>query len=87
MEELLLICTSKAPFRCPQGKLYVQHDGIAMGSPLGVLFANAFMSAIEEVFRDNDLVPQIYCRYIDDLFVCARSQNQIEELSEVAAGL
>ena len=33
--------TTKASFRCPECKLYVQVDRVAMGSPLGVLFAQA----------------------------------------------
>ncbi|XP_076057277.1 uncharacterized protein LOC143034816 [Oratosquilla oratoria] len=53
----------KVPFRCPEGNLYVQQDGVAMGSPLGVLFAEAFMSALERsVFQDGELKPSIYCR-------------------------
>ena len=30
------------------GKLYEQIDGVAMGSPLGPLMANAFLCSIEE---------------------------------------
>ena len=81
MEEMLKICTTEAPFRCPEGKLYVQHDGIAMGSPLGVLFAQAFMSAVEELtFKNGDVKPQLYCRYIDDIFVCTHSSELLEKL-------
>ena len=81
MRELLLICTTEAPFKCPRGKLFVQHDGIAMGSPLGVLFSQAFMASVEEeAFKDPSITPQIHCRYVDDLFICAQSSAQIENL-------
>ena len=81
MRDLLLACTTKAPFRCPEGKLYVQKDGVAMGSPLGVLFAQAFMSHIEHLAIQNQIVkPHIYCRYIDDIFVCVENETHIERL-------
>ena len=62
---LLRFCTTEAPFKCPQGKLFYQIDGIAMGSPLGVLFAQACMSSEEaEVLRDESIKPYMYYRYI-----------------------
>ncbi|XP_076037031.1 uncharacterized protein LOC143022617 [Oratosquilla oratoria] len=42
MKKLLECCTKEAPFTCPRGTKYCQIDGVAMGSPLGVLFANFF---------------------------------------------
>ena len=45
---LLGLCTTKAPSRCPEGKLFYQKDGVAIGSPLGVLFAQSFMADVEE---------------------------------------
>ena len=81
MKEMLTICTTEVPFRCPEGKLYVQQDGIAMGSPLGVLFAQAFMSAVEDLaFQDGDVIPNLYCRYIDDIFVCSQSEERLDKL-------
>ena len=47
LREMLDACTREAPFRSPEGRLYLQVDGIAMGSPLGVLFAESYMSFIE----------------------------------------
>ena len=40
LRNLLLLCTKEAPFRSPEGKLYCQKEGVAMGSPLGPTFAN-----------------------------------------------
>ena len=42
-----------------------------MGSPLGVLFANFYMTHIENYVLEThpDLKPKVYCRYIDDIFV------------------
>ena len=45
--ELLEVSTKNQLFQF-QGVLYEQVDGVAMGSPLGPLMANAFMCNIEE---------------------------------------
>ncbi|XP_076056175.1 uncharacterized protein LOC143034116 [Oratosquilla oratoria] len=73
--------TKEVPFRCPEGKLYMQTDGVSMGSPLGVLFAQAFMAEVEQrVFQISDMTPHIYCRYIDDIFVSTKSTKDLELL-------
>ena len=57
--------------RAPNGKLFYQVDGIAMGSPLGVLFAEAFMAHVEQAVLDSGRVakPSLYCRYVDDILL------------------
>ena len=53
LRRLLIACTSESPFYGPHGDLFVQRDGVAMGSPLGVLYANMYMGTVEErVFSD-----------------------------------
>ena len=49
-----------------EGNLYEQVDGVAMGSPLGPLMANAFMCSIEERLQDQGKMPDFYKRYVDD---------------------
>ena len=51
--------------------IYIQSDGVAMGSPLGPVIANTFMVEPESV-----LVPKLNmskngatCRFVDDTFV------------------
>ena len=46
LEKLLIICTQQSHFQF-NGKYYDQIDGVAMGSPLGPLFANIFMDEFE----------------------------------------
>lgn len=41
------LCKKVAPFICLKGKIYRQIDGVAMGSPLSVLFANFNMGTIK----------------------------------------
>ena len=84
LEALLRACTLEVPFRCPSGKLYHQIDGVAMGSPLGVLFANAFMCHVENnVLQECDTRPFMYFRYVDDIFVDVRDGRHLETLREM----
>ena len=81
LKELLLLCTKEAPFVSPSGQLYKQIDGVAMGSPLGVLFANAYMCSIEEKALAEFPHPiHIYKRYIDDVFIEIEDEDQLQEL-------
>ncbi|XP_064109656.1 uncharacterized protein LOC135217622 [Macrobrachium nipponense] len=48
LKTLLDICTKRAPFTTHRGQMFRQKDGVAMGSPLGVLFANFYMADSEE---------------------------------------
>ncbi|XP_064109679.1 uncharacterized protein LOC135217643 [Macrobrachium nipponense] len=43
LHKLLEIFTKKAPFSTHRGHMFCQNDGVAMGSPLRVLFANFYM--------------------------------------------
>ena len=48
---------------------YDQIDGEAVGSPLGPLLANIFLSHFEEKWVDsNNTHPSIWFRYVDDTF-------------------
>jgi len=47
-------------------KLYVQTDGVAMGSPLGPLLENVFMGSIEEILEREGKIPSFYKRYVDE---------------------
>ena len=48
-------------------EIYIQNDGVAMGSPLGPLLANTFMTSLEE-----EVIPKLapylcnWKRYVDD---------------------
>ena len=48
LKQMLELCTKEAPFRSPDGNLYLQIEGVAMGSPLGPTFANFYMGHLEE---------------------------------------
>ena len=81
LKNLLVACTKDSPFRGPDGKLYIQKDGVAMGSPLGPLFANFYMAHVEEAALSNpQLTPTIYCRYVDDVFLEVRDDAHLHAI-------
>ena len=81
MRKLLELCTKEAPFRCPRGNLYIQTEGVAMGSPLGPTFANFYMGEVESKVLDSILhKPSIYARYVDDIFVQVENEEQLINL-------
>ena len=52
-----------------------------MGSPLGVLFAESYMSHIEARALDSVRErPHIYCRYVDDIFVDVESVDHLNKI-------
>ena len=65
--DLLSVATKGQLFQF-NGSLYEQVDGVAMGSPLGPLLANVFMSSIEEKLDVEGKLPPYYRRYVDDTF-------------------
>ena len=57
-------------------EIYVQNDGVAMGSALEPILANVFM-----VELGNTLVPRLnqhveeWRHYVDDTFACVRNES------------
>ena len=58
IKEMLTLCTKNVHFTYNR-KIFVQTDGVAMGSPLGPVLADIIMTEIEKT-----LLPDIYVRYI-----------------------
>ena len=83
MKALLLLCTKTVPFMF-NGDMYMQVEGVAMGSPLGPLLANVFMCELENV-----LVPTLtnnmdmWTRYVDDTFAFVKINKQDEILEKI----
>ncbi|KAL9988150.1 hypothetical protein ACROYT_G002558 [Oculina patagonica] len=63
--DLLNVSTKGQLFQF-NGALYEQIDGVAMGSPLGPLLDNVFMSSLEEKLELEGKLPDYYRRYVDD---------------------
>ena len=63
-------------------EFYKQHDGVAMGSPLGHRLANVFLCYHEKIWIQNcpsAFKPMIYRWYLDDTFLLFCSKNHIEK--------
>ena len=90
LRNLLKVCTTEVPFRDIDQQIYVQCDGVGMGSPLSVTFANFFMAEVENQALNNlENKPAMYVRYIDDIFVSC-DENVLELLKkelELISGL
>ena len=83
LKDLLIYCTTKAHFYF-NGNFYDQKDGVAMGSPLGPLLANAFMCDFEERHKEKleELGITTWMRYVDDIFAeLLESANEEEILN------
>ena len=60
------------------GKFYDQIDGVAMGSPLGPLLANIFLSFHKTNWLKDcpfEFKPLYYRRYVDDSFIVFKSRD------------
>ena len=62
------------------GEYYKQIDEVAMGTLLGLTFANIFLSYHEQIWLKNcpcEFKPVIYKRYVDDTFLLFQSKDHI----------
>ena len=67
-KELLELCTKHLHFSF-NGEMFRQIDGVAMGSPLGPVIANIFMTELEEkIVPQFSDVMSVWLRYVDDTF-------------------
>ena len=85
MRQFLSICTKESPFCCPSGRLYLQIEGVAMGSPLGPTFAGFYIGHLEKTVFDNDLChkPHIYTRYVDDVFLQVSDESELLNIKHI----
>ena len=68
LRHLIKLCVVNNTFVF-NGKVYEQHDGVAMGTSLGPTLANIWMCYLEEeFFVKSKLYPKFYRRYVDDTF-------------------
>jgi len=81
LKKLLVICTQKSHFQF-KGNFFDQIDGVAMGSPLGPLFANIFMDEFEQskMKKLTELGVKIWLRYVDDVFAIIEHESQSDAI-------
>ena len=81
LRELLQIAVKDQLFKF-DGNLYEQVDSVAMGSPLGPLMANTFISSNEAKLKADDTIPDLYKRYADDTFTIVSDIAAAETLHQ-----
>ena len=82
LKQLLILCTTRTPFHHINGDLYIQHEGVSMGSCLGPTFAEFYMCDLENrVFCNQpDLKPPLYARYVDDIFMVINKVDDVRHI-------
>ena len=65
------------------GQLYEQTDGVAIGSPLGPLLANAFMRSIEETLSVKARCPPIRKRFADDTLTIVPNKASADNFLDI----
>ena len=79
MKELLLLCTKNVHFTF-NGQIYIQVDGVAMGSPPAPLLADIFMIELERLLIPNLRKIKFWRSYVDDTcFVKIGSTEYIDQ--------
>jgi predicted GIY-YIG superfamily endonuclease len=80
---LLTICTQESHFQF-DGVYYEQIDGVAMGSPLGPLFANVFMDEFEHKHVESlkEIGLDTWLRYVDDVFALVNDRTSAIRILE-----
>ena len=60
-----------------KNKLYQQHDGVSMGSPLGPTIASFFLANMENkiLLNNADYHPKLYLRYVDEIFCVSNNKT------------
>ena len=81
MKEILLLCTKNVHFTF-NGQIYIQVDGVAMGSPLVPLLADIFMIELERSLIPNLRKIKFWRRYVDDT-ICFVKIGSIEYIRSV----
>jgi len=83
LKKLLIICTQESHFQF-NGRCYEQIDGVAMGSPLGPLFANIFMDHFEQKHMEalTNLGVTNWMRYVDDVFATIKDESCATKILE-----
>ena len=85
MKKLLLICTTKTPFKNYNEEIWLQKEGVSMGSALGPTFANFYMCELENKIFDvyPNSKPLFYVRYVDDICLIVDKFHCLKQLSEL----
>ncbi|CAF3419973.1 unnamed protein product [Rotaria socialis] len=81
-KKLLELAVCNVPFRF-MNEYYIQCDGVAMGSPLGPILADMFMSKLaNKLNKFSKNKPQVWLRYVDDILCIFDNKQSIDNVLE-----
>ena len=81
MTEFLTLAACQSFFIFDQ-VMYIQIDGIAMGSQLGPILANTFLCHFEKQWLSEcppDTLPKVFKRYVNDIFEMFLCQSHLKD--------
>ena len=84
--ELLTMATVNVQFSF-NNDMYMQVDGVAMGSPLGPILANIFVGYHEQQLFESCSEPVLYRRYVDDIFTIFNGREEMVQFHEKLSNL
>jgi hypothetical protein len=81
---LLRVATSETHFIF-DGKMYKQHNGVAMGASLAPIIADIFMSYLEQTLMDQLRQSGVceWYRYVDDTFVLLEPTTTVQDILKI----
>ena len=74
--------TTKVLFYDPSSNIYIQIDGILMGSPRGLTISKFYMSHIKNKIFKTITKPNIYVRNVNNIFIATHSYGKINKLKQ-----
>lgn len=79
LKELLEMACCECPFLF-NDKVFIQVDGMAMGSPLSCLMADFALEMIEcQIETLTEAKPLFHCRYVDDMFDIFQNERESDK--------
>ena len=79
-EKILLACATEVPFHDHLGNIYLQTNGVSIGSVLGPIFSNFYMSDLKNKTFNSIRKHPVYLGYVDDILILANDINKINIL-------
>ena len=75
------MCNNEIPFHDHLGNIYIEIDSVSMGSLLGPIFSDFYMSYLYNKIFNNIKKRSIYLRYVD-IFIRSNDINEISILPD-----
>ena len=83
LRKILLTCTTEVTFYNHLGNIYTQKDSVSMGSVLGPIFSNLYLSDLKNKIFNKIKKPSIYLRYVKHILILANDIKEIKMLQDI----